>query len=442
MIKCVLFDLDGVLADATEWHYQALNKALIKTGLTPIPYDDHLKYYNGLPTATKIEKMRSRGIDISPDLEKEIRAQKQQATVECIRDLCEPDPEKLELFEALSKTGCKLGVCTNAVRETLDLILTKSGLKGFDITLSNQDVNQPKPSPEIYLEAMKRLDVSPEETLIVEDSPLGEQAARASGAYVLKVEGYSEVTAETVMRKLASVNYSDLQILIPMAGRGSRFTRVGYTLPKPLIPVLEKPMIQHVIDNLAVKGASWFFVALGDHIEKYPDLKNLPGKLISQNGYKQGAACSASLAFEHLDPNKPLMVANSDQFIDMDILDFLVAGMGCDGAIMTFKSEHPKWSYARVNSENYVDLIKEKVVISDNATSGIYLWNRASDFITGIHDMIEAGDTHNNEYYIAPSFNYCIKRGGKYRIMEIKRQQMWGLGTPEDLIKFVDHYEK
>lgn len=442
MIKCVLFDLDGVLADATEWHYQAFNQALIKADLNPIPYSKHLKLFNGLPTVSKINLLRSEGINISKEKEKQIRTWKQEFTIKCIENHCTVDPLKLQLISELTNIGCKIGVCTNAVRETLDLILEKKELSGFDITLSNQDVTTPKPSPEIYTKAMQQLNVSPEETLIVEDSPKGEKAARDSGAHVMRVSGYSEVTPENVLRKLATVAYKNLQILIPMAGQGSRFVRVGYTKPKPLIPILGMPMIQHVINNLNTENAKWYFVVLKSHLEKYPELNNLPGVIIPQEGRKQGAACSASLAFQHLDPEAPLMMANSDQFIDMNILDFLISGVGCDGAIMTFKSEHPKWSYAKVDENGYVTQVKEKVVISDNATSGIYLWNRTQDFIDGIKKMIAANDTHNNEYYVAPSFNYSVKSGKKYRLMEIKRQQMWGLGTPEDLIKFVDNYEK
>ncbi len=125
----------------------------------------------------------------------------------------------------------------------------------------------------------------------------------------------------------------------------------------------------------------------------------------------------------------------------MDIYDFLATGIGCDGSINTFNSDHPKWSYAKINDAGFVTEVKEKAVISNHATSGIYLWNRASDFINGIQDMITADDTYNNEFYVAPSFNYSIRRGRKFRIKSVKRQQMWGLGTPEDLIKFVDHYE-
>lgn len=442
MIKCVLFDLDGVLADATEWHYQAFNQALIKAKLNPIPYNKHLESFNGLPTVSKINLLRSEGTDISKEKEKNIRIWKQEFTIKCIENHCNVDPLKIKLVSKLIKMGCKVGVCTNAVRATLDLILKKKKLSGFDITLSNQDVTNPKPSPEIYLKAMKKLSVSPRETLIIEDSPKGEKAARGSGANVMRVSGYTEVTPENVLRKLAAVSYKNLQILIPMAGQGSRFVRVGYTRPKPLIPILGMPMIQHVINNLNIENSKWYFVVLKNHLEQYPKLNDLPGIVIPQEGRKQGAACSASLAFQYLDPEAPLMMANSDQFIDMNILDFLVSGVGCDGSIMTFKNDHPKWSYAKTNDDGYVTQVKEKVVISNNATSGIYLWNRAQDFIDGIKEMIAAKDTHNNEYYVAPSFNYSIKNDKKYRLMEIKRQQMWGLGTPEDLIKFVDNYEK
>lgn len=445
MIKCVLFDLDGVLADATEWHYRAFNNALLESQIEAIPHDTHLKYFNGLPTRTKIQLLRDQGTEISSETEDRIYNSKQEQTFKCIEEFCKPQEDKIELIKKLKSLGLKVGVCTNSIRKTLDLILELSGLSGyFDITLSNQDVSQPKPSPEIYNTAMARLGITPKETLIVEDSPKGAKAALDSEAYLLKVEGVHEVHSQRVLRKLAEVSYQNLQILIPMAGRGSRFARVGYTVPKPFIPVLGKPMIHQVVENLRVDSAKWFFVCLEDHAEMAKELleNKVNCRIVEQSGYKQGAACSAELAFKHLDLNAPIMLANSDQFIDMNIYDFLVEGVGCDGAIMTFKSEHPKWSYAKTNNDGYVTEVKEKCVISKNATSGVYLWNKAGDFAEGVYDMIEAGDTHNNEYYIAPSFNYCIQKGKKYRLSEIKRQMMWGLGTPEDLIKFVDHYEE
>ena len=447
MIKCVLFDLDGVLADATDWHYRAFNNALISVGLKPIGFKEHLKTFNGLPTVEKIKSFKYRGVIISKEIENKIRTYKQEYTIKCIEDQCEIDPTKSELIKKLKEYGYKIGVCTNAVRETLDLILSKLDLSRFHITLSNQDVENTKPNPEIYLKAMESLNVSPDETLIVEDSEKGAKAAIESKAHLLKVDNPKGVTAENVFAKIAKISYQDLQILIPMAGKGSRFARVGYTMPKPLIPILGTSMINHVIQNLWFENSNWFFVCLDDHERLYKistelqSYTNKNTKVILQKGYKQGAACSASLAFKNLDPEKPVLLANSDQYIDLNISDFLIAGSTCDGAIMTFQSEHPKWSYAKTNSDGYVTEVKEKQVISNHATSGIYLWNRASDFINGVNEMIANNDLHNNEYYIAPSFNYSINKNRKYRIMEIKRQQMWGLGTPEDLIKFVDHFE-
>lgn len=446
-IKCVLFDLDGVLVDAADLHYEALNGALIDNGLRPIERQDHLDNFNGLATRVKIDILRDRGIPIDDSLERAIRLCKQDKTVDMLHQFVKPAAEKIHLIAKLKEYGMTLGCCTNAVRESLEIMLDLSLINDFfDLTLSNQDVENVKPHPEIYLKAMSALGVLPEETLIVEDSDRGYRAAKEAGAHVLRVEKVEEVNWQTVSHAIAKINYKDLQILIPMAGRGSRFRRVGYTLPKPLISVLGQPMIAHVAENLSFPGARWFFVALEDHVqdhELHTYLKQIaPGAtVVTTDGITEGAACSAMLAAPKLDPDKPLMLANSDQYIEFDIYDFLSGGIGSDGAIMTFKSDHPKWSYAKVE-RGLVTQVKEKCVISDNATSGIYLWNRAGDFMDGVKDMIEANDRHNNEFYVAPSYNYCIKKGLKYRLSQIKRQAMWGLGTPEDLIKFVDHFEK
>lgn len=446
-IKCVLFDLDGVLVDATELHYEALNSSLIEHNLNPIEREDHLKNFNGLPTKTKIKILIDRGLSIDTKLEASIRKRKQEKTVDVLSRLIEPRADKVHLIAKLKESGLLLGCCTNSIRPSLDLMLELSLIDNFfDVTLSNQDVQHEKPSPEMYITAMKTLGVLPDETLIVEDSPRGIAAAKSSGAHVLEVDGVDDVTWLSISRKIAAIDYKDLQILIPMAGRGSRFQRVGYTTPKPLIPIFDKPMIGHVIENLSIIGSKFFFVCLEDHVKEYSMHDVLNGlapnsEVITTDGITQGAACSALLAAERLDPDKPLLLANSDQFIDFNMYDFLSYGSGCDGAIMVFKSDHPKWSYAKVE-RGFVSEVKEKCVISNHATSGIYLWNRASDFIDGVEDMIAANDRHNNEFYVAPSYNYCIKRNLKYRVAPIKRQTMWGLGTPEDLIKFVDHFEK
>lgn len=192
MIKTVLFDLDGVLVDATEWHYEALNKALGLFGYT-ISRQQHLGFYNGLPTRVKLQKLTEE-FEMPESLHDFIYEMKQQYTVDFIYRLCRPDFQKQLMFKYLKKKGLKIGVCSNSITETLHMMLKKSDLfNDCDVIISNQDVEKSKPYPEMYLKGMETLGVSPEETLIVEDSPHGIEAAKASGAHVCVVKGVHDV---------------------------------------------------------------------------------------------------------------------------------------------------------------------------------------------------------------------------------------------------------
>ncbi len=191
-IKAVLFDLDGVLIDATEWHYKALNRALGLFGFSIARYD-HVTTYNGLPTRRKLEMLTvERGLPGS--LHGLINNVKQVYTREEILAGCWPTFEKEYMMSRLRQEGVRLAVCSNAIRESVELMLSRAGLLPYvEFVLSNEDVSTPKPSPAIYELALARLGVQPHEVLIVEDAPHGVQAARRSGAHVCEVSGYSEV---------------------------------------------------------------------------------------------------------------------------------------------------------------------------------------------------------------------------------------------------------
>lgn len=192
MIKAVLFDLDGVLVDATEWHYEALNKALGLFGYT-INRTRHLGFYNGLPTRVKLKEM-TKEFGLPESLHQFIYDMKQIYTTDYIQRLCRPDFQKQLMFKNLKKVGLKIGVCSNSIRETLELMLKRSDLfDSCDVIISNQDVKKNKPHPEMYLTGMAQLGVKPEETLIVEDSPHGIEAAQASGGKVVIVNGVHDV---------------------------------------------------------------------------------------------------------------------------------------------------------------------------------------------------------------------------------------------------------
>lgn len=191
-IKAILFDLDGVLVDATEWHYEALNRALALFGFSISRYE-HLSTYNGLPTRKKLE-MLSVEKGLPEALHGLINRAKQAYTREEILTQCKPAFEKEYMLSRLKREGYSLAVCSNSIRDSINLMLRHGGLYDyFDFFISNEDVAKPKPDPEIYIAAMDRMGVQPQETVIVEDAPHGVESARRAGAHVCQVAGFEEV---------------------------------------------------------------------------------------------------------------------------------------------------------------------------------------------------------------------------------------------------------
>ncbi len=191
-ISAVLFDMDGVLVDATEWHYQALNRALTLFGFS-IPRYDHLSSYNGLPTRKKLEMLSvEKGLPVA--LHGFINRVKQMYTREEVLKQCRPSFEKEYMVSRLKREGYRLAVCSNAIRESVELMIRQGGLyEYFEFFISNEEVDKPKPDPEIYLKAIHRLKMQPDQVVIVEDAPLGVKAAKSSGAHVCQVDGFDEV---------------------------------------------------------------------------------------------------------------------------------------------------------------------------------------------------------------------------------------------------------
>lgn len=237
-----------------------------------------------------------------------------------------------------------------------------------------------------------------------------------------------------------------LNIVIPMAGKGSRFAEAGYTFPKPLIGIKNQTMIEVVINNLRpIHDHRFIFIAQKEHCQKY-DIYNILKRatsnkfeLIQINGVTEGAACTVLLSSNYINNENDLLIANSDQYINVEIDDFISKSrkLNSDGVIMTFKSSHPKWSYARVDENGRVFETAEKRVISDNATVGIYYFKKGSDFVSGAQSMIHKNIRHNNEFYVCPVFNELIIDDKKIYTHDIDASDMHGLGTPEDLNLFM-----
>lgn len=236
-----------------------------------------------------------------------------------------------------------------------------------------------------------------------------------------------------------------LNIVVPMAGRGSRFVKAGYELPKPLIEIHGHPMIECVTKNISPKTAHRFiYLCLAEHLEKY----NLEARLksfspnceiISVDKVTEGAACTVLLAREFIDNDEPLMIANSDQFVDIDINDYLAAGAGLDGLIMTMFADDNKWSFIKFDEDKNVTTVREKEVISNEATVGIYNFARGRDYVKSADKMIELDLRVNNEFYVAPVYNIFIDGGAKVGFYNVGKLDagMYGLGVPDDLNKFI-----
>lgn len=206
MIKCVLFDLDGVLLDAKEIHYKALNDALEEVSSFKISREDHLNIYDGLPTRIKLDLLLQKKLIEKKDIPK-IRTEKQKYTIKFIEKDIDKNINHIELISWLKSFSFKLGVCTNSVRETLDVSLKKMKLEEFfDIKLSNQDVKNPKPNSEIYEKAMSELDVNPNETLIIEDNFNGIKAAKDSGAFCFEVKTIEDVNLTNITNFIKEIN--------------------------------------------------------------------------------------------------------------------------------------------------------------------------------------------------------------------------------------------
>lgn len=457
MIKLICFDLDGCLIDAKHIHYKALNKALHNVDEKYIiDYDDHLRNYDGLPTKDKLLKLTQRK-DLNSKHYNIIKLEKQKYTIEYINELIHKDLDKINLFHLLKSGGYKIYVTSNSIKQTIETAIDAIGVTQYvDYIISNEDVDYSKPHSEIYLRAFVHAGVNPEEVLIIEDSVNGREAANKSGAHVYGVECVGDVNSINIKNKLDSIKEkkymwqgNKYNIVIPMAGLGSRFKEKGYKMPKPLIDVNGETMIKLVTDNLNI-DANFIYIVQKEHYEQYNlelYLKSIKSncKIVVIDGITDGAARTVLYAEDLIDNDRHLIITNSDQFFEWNSDEFyyiLESHPAIDGCTLTFESKdlNPKWSYAKLGEDNYVTEVAEKRVISNNANCGLYYFNKGSDFVEGAKKMIEKDIRTNNEFFIAPVYNELIQDGKK--IINYDIEKFWGLGVPEDLEHYLEHYNK
>ena len=453
MIKVVIFDLDGVLVDARELHYEALNRALDKYDAR-ITRDEHLSTYDGLPTTKKLELL-TENKGLPKNVYEEIWKDKQFQTQKIIDEEYGPDERMIKILSRLKKDGLKICVCSNSIRETTRLMLLRRGFKKFmDFFISNQDVKNPKPNPEMFLKAMVKYGVSPKECVIVEDSHYGRQAAFESGAHLCAVENSQDVPYEkiqSVIEKSGSNNNKnnytpkwqggDLRVVIPLAGSGSSYERAGYNFPKFLVDIAGKPMIQWVVENINVEG-KYIFILKKSDFEKY-NLKYMFQLLVKDfeiillNEETDGAARTVLKAKNLINNEYPLAIVNGDQYMKWNSNEFFyaMAADECDGGLVTFKSTHPQFSFVKTGDDGFVKECSEKKPISDDATAGVYYFREGKSFVEAANQMIDKKITVDDQYFVCPVYNELILDGNKIRKFDIEK--VWSFSVPEGLEYFI-----
>ena len=447
-IELVIFDLDGVLFEGADLHYKALNKALeeIDTAYA-ITEAEHTNTYNGLPTAKKLVMLTAaKGLDES--LHGHVWKRKQELFQNYVETF-DVNERLVGVLRTLKDEGFKIFCASNGIRRTVDIVLSKLGLETFiDASFSNEDVTNHKPDPEIYHKCFDAAGLAPTRCLIVEDSYVGKLASKRSGAHLLPVRNPDNVTLERIHECITYINAGHstvkINIVIPMAGMGSRFLSQGYTDPKPLIKISGKPMIQWVVENIGI-AANFIFIVREEHRDSY-DLDEILQKatcgmckIVTVDKVTEGAACSVLLAKEHFDNDDPFMIANSDQYLEWNPFEFLNKAKDLDGLISCFDGAGPKWSYARLDEiSNKVVEVAEKKEISQHATTGVYYYRHGRDFVKYAGEMMAKNIRTNGEFYVSPVFNEAIQDGKHVGICKVKK--MWGIGTPDDLEVFVEQY--
>lgn len=442
--KLVIFDVDGVLVDSKYLHYKATELALKDFGWNytyeqdqafgTIPTVEKLKLlensgdYNGLNAEQRAAIWKLKGVYTNLEFEKYIKK----------------NPHVKTIFKKLKAKDIKIALASNARYNYVNLVTKALGIRQYvDYVLSAEDIKH-KPFPTIYLSIMTFFDTSPFETIIVEDSETGKEAAWLSGATVYDVEDYTSLDNNLLWFVETHAPYRlpyikrTLNVVIPMAGRGSRFPIETYKRPKPFIDVAGKPMIHRVVENLNMK-ANFIFIAQKEHIEKYGF--TLPGITIEIDGVTEGAACTVLKAATYIDTNNPLLIVNSDNVIDWDSIKTMneIMASQTSGSVFCFHepTKNPKWSFAREENGKVVE-VAEKNPISEWATTGHYFWKKGSDFCKYAQQMIDKNIRVNNEFYVAPVYNECIQDGNAVGLTKIK--EMYCLGTPEDLEKSLVYY--
>ena len=450
----VFFDLDGVLIDLRELHRDAYISAW--NTLNPDATIDvifHSKFLEARPTKDKIP-ICNRELNTSASVA-DVSTLKQTITEQLLTDFTGLT-SVTETIRWLKAQRHIIACCSNSIRNTINIALTKLNiLDQFDLILSNEDVAHSKPNPEIYLKAAAHFGVEPTTCLVFEDSIVGKRAATDARCHVIPVTNASDITIDFVSMCIVGLSRIPAYVLdtdfhinlvIPMAGLGSRFEKEGYKTPKPFLPIHGKCMYKWVVENMLPQHpllrskVRTHIVIRQEHLSLFEDSDSGDIQLHIVPVLTEGPACTVLSVKELINSGNPLVIANSDQHLewDSDALYYSLLHPSVDGVISTFAQPDPcdiKWSYAKIDADKKVTEVAEKRYISSNASTGIYGWSRGADFVRYAESMIAQNIRVNNEFYVCPVYNEAISDNRCIRVLECDK--MWGLGIPQDYEYFL-----
>jgi HAD superfamily hydrolase (TIGR01509 family) len=458
-VQLVVFDLDGVLVDSRDLHYEALNAAIEAEAGTQyvITRAEHESIYDGLSTNQKLRLM-SLTKELPLEAHARIWQRKQELTDVLVRQQLAPVAHVTQLLQQLKRCGYPVAVASNCIRSSVRNILDSIGLLPYiDACFSNEDVAHAKPEPDIYIKACASFGLQPHQALVVEDSTKGFEAALRAGCHLLKVDGTASVTAAAVFRRLQEVDAAPVPItvVIPLAGNSPQAWLDGpesapAELPLFLTDVRGRPALEWAVRSIksarfpmrfvfVVKDAQAAALKLESMCVKATGYE--PTTVVRARAETLGALKTVLQARQLLAPGAPLLIFDGSHIVDWragGCVDDVLCSRA-DGAVTVCSSSDPRWSYVRMQSNsNAVLEVHEKIAVSNSACSGLYFWRRAADFLEAADAVVAADTRTRGLFFLAPTFNHTIRGGAAVEAVPIA--QTWSLRTASEVSFFAEHF--
>lgn len=459
-IRLVVFDLDGVLVESRDLHYEALNRALEEEAGKEcvISREEHTHVYDGLSTNQKL-KMLEVAKGLPSDLHQNVWDKKQAYTESLVNEMLGPLDHILNTITALKKMSLPVCVASNCIRSSVKTILTQIGLMPYvDVFLSNEDVKNAKPNPDIYEKACSIFGVSPSETLVVEDSTIGFEAASRAGCHMLRVSNPHDVTESSVKSRIQELECltEEVTIVLPLAGPYPEIwqAREASEMPLYLTDVSGESVLELIGKSLSTRRyvANYIFV-VKEAVSKAYDVDALCAKAVDYAPLKIVKTKTDTLSSlhtilqipaEYIPDNVPLLVADGHHipvWKDGESLDNIL-GSHSAGALTVVQATNPRFSYVRLSFDKrskegpsrVVEVAMEGRPTSDLACSGLYYFKRASDLREAAKTVIGTNQRWLGRFFTAQLYNELVQNGLEVEALQLKNY--WSLRTVDEIERY------